>query len=262
MTLKLGDHSTNVALWQGFLVKRGFGLTPDAHFGPKTENATKLFQHDAELDADGVVGPKTIAAARARGFAGFPGQSTHSEDPKSSAVGKLILVSAGHSTAPGGDRGAVGNGYVEANLAVEIRDGVALELRRKGLSVIEDGADGVSEPLSKAVLLAKKSDIAVEFHWNAGSSTANGVEVLSKPVHKSLAQRLAKAIADPAGLKLRGEGGWKAENSGPHQRLAFISDGGGLIVEVAFITNRADMTAYEANKYTIVRNLAEVLAGA
>jgi N-acetylmuramoyl-L-alanine amidase len=176
-------------------------------------------------------------------------------------MSKLILVSAGHSTVPPVDPGAVGNGFVEAQEALRLRDATAKNLREKGESVIEDGADGVNEPLKKALVLARKADIAVEFHFNAGPPHAAGIEVLSKPSKKLLAQKIAGAINRATGLTLRGDKGWKADNSGHHHRLAFC-EAGGLIVEVCFISNKSDMLAYKNNFAKIAENLAEVLSEA
>lgn len=172
---------------------------------------------------------------------------------------KLILVSAGHSTIPPIDSGAVGGGHQEARLALNLRDAVAKILRARSLNVIEDGSDGQSEPLKKAVILARRSDVAIEIHFNAGPPTANGVEVLAKKVDRELAQRLAKAISKAAGLKLRGsEGGYKADNSGAHHRLAFC-EAGGLIVEVCFISSASDLKKYLDNFDRVAASIAEVL---
>ena len=172
---------------------------------------------------------------------------------------KLILISAGHSTVAPVDPGAAGNGFVEAKEALKLRDATAAILREKGLSVIEDGADGISEPLVKALVLARKADIAIEFHFNAGPATATGIEVLCKPNKKALAQKLAGAINRATGLIMRGESGWKADDSGQHHRLAFC-EAGGLVVEVGFISNADDMRSYHEYFAAIAQNVADVLA--
>lgn len=173
---------------------------------------------------------------------------------------KKILVSAGHSTVPPKDPGAVGNRFVEAKEALRLRDAVAANLRGRGFTVLEDGADGVSEPLKKALVLARSADVAIEFHFNAAaSSKATGIEVLAKPRLKKRSQMIAAAIAKATGLTLRGEKGWKADNSGQHHRLAFC-EAGGAIIEVAFISNPADMAAYSKNFAAIVANVSDALA--
>ena len=58
-----------VRRWQNFLLGQSFapGIA-DGVFGQKTVDASADFQLTVGLTADGVVGPKTIAAAEARGF--------------------------------------------------------------------------------------------------------------------------------------------------------------------------------------------------
>lgn len=172
---------------------------------------------------------------------------------------KVVLVSAGHSTIPPIDSGAVGNGFTESKEALKLRDETARRLREKGVTVIEDGTDGVSEPLKKALVLARQAAVAVEFHFNAGPPKATGIEVLTKPSKKLLAQKIAGAINRATGLVLRGESGYKPDNSGQHHRLAFC-EAGGLIIEVAFISNAADMKSYQVNFGAIAQNIADVLA--
>lgn len=175
-------------------------------------------------------------------------------------MNKTILVSAGHSTVPPKDSGAVGHGFEEAKEALRVRDAVADSLRSYDLTVIEDGADGINEPLRKAIALARQAAVAVEFHFNAGGATASGIEVLAKADKKPLAKRLAGAIQMATGLALRGgDGGYKSDSSGQHHRLGFC-EAGGLIVEIAFISNAGDMARYQANFNKIVERVAEVLA--
>jgi len=56
--LRRGDVSDDVGAWQDFL-----GASPDRKFGPITESLTRAWQRAHGLDDDGVVGPKTVAAA-------------------------------------------------------------------------------------------------------------------------------------------------------------------------------------------------------
>ena len=62
--LKRGAKGPDVRDWQERLVALGYDPgAPDGAFGPLVERATKEFQGDAHLRADGVVGPQTRAAA-------------------------------------------------------------------------------------------------------------------------------------------------------------------------------------------------------
>lgn len=174
---------------------------------------------------------------------------------------KTILVSAGHSTVKPVDPGAVGHGYKESEIALMMRDAVAEQLQTIGgdeIKIIEDGADGISEPLTKAVALARIADIAIEFHLNAGPEKATGIEVLAKPKNKKLAQNIAETIGSATNLNLRGEAGYKPDNSGQHHRLAFC-EAGGLIVELCFISNKSDVQKLIQNFETVAVNIAKVL---
>lgn len=169
---------------------------------------------------------------------------------------KTILVSAGHN---GNDPGAIGNGYKEATLAVKMRDRVAKALRGLGFTVLEDGEDGVNDPLNKAIQLCRKADIAVEIHFNAGQPTANGVEALAKLPLKKLSQDMCRAINKATGIKLRGDFGYKSDGSGQHHRLGFC-EAGGVILEVCFISSATDMAAYVSNKEKVAEAVANAIA--
>ncbi len=68
--LKLGTSGAATKAWQEFLVGRGFllvGMATGA-FDEMTHRATQAFQSNEGLDADGVVGPRTIAKAKGHGF--------------------------------------------------------------------------------------------------------------------------------------------------------------------------------------------------
>lgn len=256
MNLQLGDKSEDVKKWKLYLVSQGYAVTDGSTFDVSTDKATRTFQKKYSLTVDGRVGPKTIAAAAARGLIGFIASPV---DPK----GRLILVSAGHTNVQGQDRGVGAGRFVEGVEAVRLRDTIAAVLRDQGLSVLEDGADGINDPLKKALELARRADSAIELHFNASSnSTATGIEVLAKPRHRGLAQKIAGAIKTATNLSLRGgDSGFKADNSGQHHRLAFC-EAGGMIVEVCFLTNPSDMNAYEENLEAVARGIADVLATA
>lgn len=169
-------------------------------------------------------------------------------------MSKTIFLSAGHSRT---DPGAVANGRREADIVVEFRNMVELYLRRDPrLSVRIDGDYGLDNwPLAKAVTQVKAADLAVEFHCNAASASATGVETLSHPRHFELGRHICAAIASHLGIRNRGA---KPENAGQHSRLAFVQ-AGGIIVEILFITSRSDLAAYDDRKWLAAREVARVL---
>lgn len=173
-----------------------------------------------------------------------------------------ITVTAGHGQYKDRmDNGAVAkDGTTEAAVAVEMRQIIKFYLERSGVEVVTDGVGNQNKSLPEAVSLIRGSAVAVEIHCNASAvSAAGGVEVLARPQHKRLAQQISRAIADVMGNKIRGnEGGYKAENSGQHSRLAYVSNGG-LIVEMFFISNPDELKTYRAKKWLIGRAIAGAL---
>ena len=69
-TLQREMNGTDVRVWQEFLIGQGLLEAGNAtgHFGPKTEEATRHYQAVHGLQADGVLGPKTLATAQGDGF--------------------------------------------------------------------------------------------------------------------------------------------------------------------------------------------------
>jgi hypothetical protein len=59
---QLGDSDRCVHYIQRLLLKRGYVLTDDGDFGPRTQYVVMRFQRSNSLDSDGVVGPDTWAA--------------------------------------------------------------------------------------------------------------------------------------------------------------------------------------------------------
>ena len=167
---------------------------------------------------------------------------------------RTLFVSAGHSYS---DPGAVGNGKTEAEIVLDLRDRVADELNRRGVVCACDGVKGENLPLSEAIKLASLYDVAVEFHCNAFSNpSATGVETLSDDDGMTLGQRLCDAVAGAMSIANRGA---KSEGSGQHSRLGFVSNAGGIILELFFITNPHDMRAYYNNLHGVVSAICDVL---
>lgn len=167
-----------------------------------------------------------------------------------------VMISAGHSDT---DPGASAIGYTEADIVLEFRDLVSDALVGLGIRHVCDGNGEQNLPLSEAVAIAAAADIAVEFHLNAATPAATGVETLSRPEQSPLCRQLCEATAEVLGIRNRGA---KPENAGQHSRLAFVSDGGGIILELFFVTNRHDLDAYLSSRNVLALEIARVLAGA
>ena len=172
-------------------------------------------------------------------------------------MSKIITITAGHSNT---DSGAVNGSDRESDIAQDMRNIVAYYLRAKGINIKTDGEGKGNATLTQAVKLIKGSAVAVEFHCNASSSkTAHGVEALAQTKDKVISQKLCKAVSGVMGSVLRGDQGWKPENSGQHSRLAYVSNGG-IILELFFISNDEELKIWKDRKWLVGKAVAEVLA--
>ena len=171
---------------------------------------------------------------------------------------KTVTITAGHG---GGDPGAVNGNITEAYIATDMRNMITLYLERAGINVRNDGTASDNQSLRQALRLIPGSDLAIEIHCNAASSSqAGGVEALSLQKDKAICQKLCAAISDVMGIPVRGSaGGWKDQSSGQHTRLAYVS-GGGIILELFFISNPKELAIYQSKKWLVARELADVIA--
>lgn len=250
MQLKKGDEGNAVTQLQTALAKQGYYTTViDGDFGQKTEDALKAYQSKLGIKPDGILGDWV---AEKLGILSIPSVNA----PVTSKP--VIVLTAGHSLT---DPGACNGHFTEANIAREVRNGVTAILNRRGHKVINDGTGSDNQPLSKAAALVKQGKIAIEFHLNAAANKkATGVEALAQTKDKVICQKLCKAIADVLDIPVRGgESGWKPENSGQHSRLAFVA-AGGIILELFFISNDAELQKYFERKDQVFEAIAGVLA--
>lgn len=169
----------------------------------------------------------------------------------------IYTVTAGHSWSDPGATAATGER--EEDLMTELRDIVADKLRKAGHTVRTDGGWRENLPLPYALTLVPGSDVAVELHTNASASpTATGVEVVSLPAQAPLARAIAGRIARVLGLRLRGDGGWIDQRQTARGRLGFVR-AGGLVVEVFFLSNPADLAAYQRLKWMVAAAISDAL---
>ena len=178
------------------------------------------------------------------------------KQPELHSVNQFVTVTAGHSNK---DPGAVNGKFKEAELVSQFRNAVAYYLREAGIQYKTDGVGTLNQDLNAAIKLIKGSSVAVEFHMNAATSKqANGIETIALPKDKKLAQDLSKAVADVFGSRLRGDNGWIDQTQSARGKLGFISNGG-LIVELGFISNEAELAQFNAKYWTAAKAVAMVL---
>lgn len=178
------------------------------------------------------------------------------KQPELHNVNQFVTVTAGHSNT---DPGAVNGKFKEAELVSQFRNAVAYYLREAGIQYKTDGVGALNQNLNAAIKLIKGSSVAVEFHMNAAASKqANGIETIALPRDKKLAQDLSKAVADVFGSRLRGDNGWIDQSQSARGKLGFISNGG-LIVELGFISNEAELAQFNAKYWSAAKAVAMIL---
>ena len=174
-------------------------------------------------------------------------------------MNKSVIITAGHSNI---DCGAINRitGDKESDIAVDMRNMLKHYLELQGVYVSTDGLGKDNQPLKEAVKLLCGGTLAIEIHCNASSNTkAGGVEALAEPRHLHVCQQLCKSISESMGIPLRGQdNGWKAEDSGQHSKLAYVSKGG-IILEMFFISNPDELKIWKAKKWIVAKNLAAVI---
>lgn len=185
---------------------------------------------------------------------------------------RIVILGAGHTNVPGKDRGAVGNGYIEGELTVELRDMVAQHLRDMCIKVYtEDNSFGLKAALNVFRKVTNKDAICVDFHWNAATPQATGTEVLipefPSKLEEQLAYRIAHTISSELNIKARGNfnglKGVKSELSSHHGRLGWMRLlGQNILPEICFITNESDMKSYQAKKIRLAYEIARDIESA
>lgn len=167
-----------------------------------------------------------------------------------------FVITAGHGDA---DPGAIANGVSEADLMTALRDIVAAKLRAYGHEVFTDGPPKQNRALAFALKLFGLAPIRLELHCNASvNNAAMGVEVISLPKDKALAQALAQNVANEMCTKIRGDKGWIDQSQSARGRLAYIN-AGGMILETFFITNTTELAAYRQRSWLVAEAIARTL---
>jgi len=173
-----------------------------------------------------------------------------------------IFISAGHN--PKGikvDPGAIGNGFHEADLAVEFRNLVVGELNKKNINVITDNDDERLGDYLKRTQTGNGS-VVVEYHFDAAvSSTATGSTSLigndADRLDKAFAQELVDSTAKYLEIKNRGV---KTEDDSHRGSLGLMRETGTVaLVELCFISNSSDLKAYQMNKLELSKKHAEII---
>lgn len=174
----------------------------------------------------------------------------------------MIFISAGHNTKSiKPDPGAVGNGYKEADLTIEIRDLVCQELDRLGIPYVKDSDSETLSQYLKRINTGSASCV-LEFHFDsAASDTATGATALiegeADRLDRAFASELVDVTSKCLGIKNRGV---ISETESHRGRLGLMREDGIIcLLEVCFISNKNDIEAYHCTKQALAMLLAPII---
>lgn len=167
-----------------------------------------------------------------------------------------ILIIAGHGA---GDPGACGCGYKEADLtrkAASILEGkldaydCKVTRYPSARDCYQDNKNGVMQDAFS------KYGLVVEIHFNSYNGSAHGCECLYRPARmRALAAKVSKAIAEE-GFFNRGA---KQRTDLMNMNTCYRNGVPYILIETAFIDNKADMARYAKSVYEVWGNVAEAI---
>jgi N-acetylmuramoyl-L-alanine amidase len=207
-------------------------------------------------DVDGDIGPMTLGWIENELKIGAPASPA---TDISNAKMKTLIIGAGHG---GTDSGALGNGYIERDLAIEFRNLLVSDLKKLSVNCIVDpDSNKLADSLVYFKNYFKPDSINVDIHWNAATPAATGTEVLintqATPFEKQLGAKIADTIATILNIKNRG---LKTELQSARGSLAWMKQPGrNYIIEMCFISNKTDMDKYQAKKHELSKAIADIL---
>ena len=178
---------------------------------------------------------------------------------------RMLFVSAGHSSKPGRDNGAMGvDGITEGQRTEEFRNLFVEECKKLGITVNVDGDNTIlQDTMNIFKKYTNKDSILIEFHFNAGPASASGFEVLVpqkselSTLEKEIANNFCLIASDVLGIKNRGV---KTEDESARGRLGWMRLAGhNILPEICFISNQKDVDTYNANKVRLAQKFAKCI---
>lgn len=173
---------------------------------------------------------------------------------------KIYLI-AGHNLTPSGTgTGAVGI-IDEAKESIILRDFIASELVRQGITPERDFDTGsLNTVISWLLSKVCKKDIMIDIHFNASASpSASGSEIILPNKYTAeervIAETLLSTITNTLGTKSRGI---KTEKDTAVGSIGILNkpDCLNVLLEVCFVSNNEDVITYRKNCKHLAINIA------
>ncbi len=175
----------------------------------------------------------------------------------------MLFISAGHSNLPTKDQGAIYKPFIEGNEAALFCQTLKNNLDNLLVSNYLDPFENfLKDTLNAYKNLVKKTDFAIDFHFNANENTTiSGTEILvntKTEKTKQIATELLKMISSTLQIESRGI---KGEADSQHNRLGFLHlPCESMIVEICFLSNKKDMDKYKKNQQELALKIAFLFA--
>ncbi|EGT1716682.1 TPA: N-acetylmuramoyl-L-alanine amidase [Listeria monocytogenes] len=167
-----------------------------------------------------------------------------------------LAIFAGHG---GTDSGAVGNGYHEDDLALDIMKRTTKVLRNAGHTVINNRTADANRNISADAKLAnrEKVDAVIELHFDAANEKAEGTTGFYCATSNE-SKKLAQCVNDKLDDVFK-DRNVKPDTSTRHGRLGILRETNAVatLQEIAFITNKNDVAKYNARADEVAKKIAE-----
>ena len=193
-----------VALQQRLL---DMGFDPgrcDGIFGVRTDAAMREFQRNVGLNADGILGPTTLAALqrlRRTVTGGSPSARREEEQLRrgsGSLSGRVIVLDPGHG---GDDLGACAHDLAEAEIGLDLATRIEGRLGALGVETYLTRGEGVCPDDEERARFANQTaaDLLLSLHCDAAlSAHPSGVATYfygtGQEVHSAVGERLAQLV--------------------------------------------------------------------
>lgn len=169
-----------------------------------------------------------------------------------------ILLIAGHGD---GDPGAIGNNYKECtltrNFIQEVYNLSSEFSEELELTLYDTSKDCYKENKKGNIVDFSKYDYTIEIHFNSFSDTsAHGSEILMQPDQKVTFERSFLAEMEKLGFTNRG---LKLRDDLLNMNIARKQNANYCLVEVCFISSKADMERYIASTKNIFKSFLTTL---
>jgi len=177
-------------------------------------------------------------------------------------MSKRIFLTAGHNLK---DPGAIGNGYKENELTIEIRDMIAERINSLDPSIevwVDDDNDTLAQVISKIKKVATPQDYLLELHFDASISpkASGGTALIAKDARKSSID-FATELSDIGSRILQiPNRGVKSEVESHRGKLGILhTAASSVLYEVGFISNPTDMINYQEWKEWLADDFARII---